>query len=80
MKAGQVELRVEKAGIIHVTCGKVSFENDALIQNIEAIYGTLIKARPSSVKGNYLERMFISSTLGPGIKVDHTSIREFYAK
>ena len=75
LKAGQVELRVEKAGIIHVTCGKVSFENDALIQNIEAIYGTLIKARPSSVKGNYLERMFISSTLGPGIKVDYTSIR-----
>ena len=75
LKAGQVELRVEKAGIIHVTCGKVSFENDALIQNIEAIYDTLIKARPSSVKGNYLERMFISSTLGPGIKVDHTSIR-----
>ena len=75
LKAGQVELRVEKAGIMHVTCGKVSFENDALIQNIEAIYGTLIKARPSSVKGNYLERMFISSTLGPGIKVDHTSIR-----
>ena len=75
LKAGQVELRVETAGIIHVTCGKVSFENDALIQNIEAIYGTLIKSRPSSVKGNYLERMFISSTLGPGIKVDHTSIR-----
>ena len=75
LKAGQVELRVEKTGIIHVTCGKVSFKNDALIQNIEAIYDTLIKARPSSVKGNYLERMFISSTLGPGIKVDHTSIR-----
>ena len=75
LKAGQVELRGEKAGIIHVTCGKVSFKNDALIQNIEAIYDTLIKARPSSVKGNYLERMFISSTLGPGIKVDHTSIR-----
>ena len=74
LKAGQVELRVEKAGIIHVTCGKVSFDNDALIQNIEAIYDTLMKARPSSVKGNYLERMFISSTLGPGIRVDHTSI------
>ena len=74
LKAGQVELRVEKAGIIHVTCGKVSFENHALIQNIEIIYDTLIKARPSSVKGQYLERMFISSTIGPGIKVDHTSI------
>ena len=80
LKAGQVELRVEKAGIIHVTCGKVSFENRALIQNIETIYDTLIKARPSSVKGQYLERMFISSTIGPGIKVDHTSIGESYAK
>ena len=74
LKAGQVELRVEDTGIIHVTCGKVSFENHALIQNIETIYDTLIKARPSSVKGQYLERMFISSTIGPGIKVDHTSI------
>ena len=74
LKAGQVELRVENTGIIHVTCGKVSFENHALIQNIEIIYDTLIKARPSSVKGQYLERMFISSTIGPGIKVDHTSI------
>ena len=74
LKARQVELRVENTGIIHVTCGKVSFENHALIQNIETIYDTLIKARPSSVKGQYLERMFISSTIGPGIKVDHTSI------
>ncbi len=80
LKAGQVELRVEKTGIIHVTCGKVSFENRALIQNIETIYDTLIKARPSSVKGQYLERMFISSTIGPGIKVDHTSIGGSYAK
>ena len=80
LKAGQVELRVEDTGIIHVTCGKVSFENHALIQNIETIYDTLIKARPSSVKGQYLERMFISSTIGPGIKVDHTSIGGSYAK
>ena len=74
LKAGQVELRVEKSGIIHVPCGKVSFESKALIQNIETIYGTIMKARPASVKGQFLEQMSISSTMGPGIKVDHTSI------
>ena len=51
------------------------FTHESNLFLVEAIYDTLIKARPSSVKGNYLERMFISSTLGPGIKVDHTSIR-----
>ena len=74
LKAGQVELRVEKSGIIHVPCGKVLFESKALIQNIETIYGTIMKARPASVKGQFLEQMAISSTMGPGIKVDHTSI------
>jgi len=74
LKAGQVELRVEKSGIIHVPCGKVSFESKALIQNIETIYDTIMKARPASVKGQFLEQMSISSTMGPGIKVDHRSI------
>ena len=74
LKTGQVELRVEKTGIIHVPCGKVSFESKALIQNIETIYDTIMKARPASVKGQFLEQMSISSTMGPGIKVDHTSI------
>ena len=69
-----MELRVEKSGIIHVPCGKVSFESKALIQNIETIYDTIMKARPASVKGQFLEQMSISSTMGPGIKVDHTSI------
>ena len=75
LKAGQVELRVEKTGIVHVPCGKSSFEKDAIVENIRTIYATLIKNRPASVKGQYLEKMSVSSTMGPGIKIDHASIR-----
>jgi large subunit ribosomal protein L1 len=75
LKAGQVELRVETNGIIHVVCGKVSFESEKLVENIEKIYDKLMKARPASVKGQYLEKMTISSTMGPGIVLDHGSIR-----
>ena len=75
LKAGQVELRVEKQGIIHVACGKSSFGNDALLENIKTIYDKLIKARPASVKGQYVKKMTLSLTMGPGIKIDHSSIR-----
>tara|TARA_Y100001970_G_scaffold251009_1_gene323350 strand:+ start:1563 stop:2252 length:690 start_codon:yes stop_codon:yes gene_type:complete len=75
LKAGQVELRVEKTGIIHVVCGKISFDKEKLVENIEKVYDTVIKARPASVKGQYLEKMSVSSTMGPGIQIDHTSIR-----
>ena len=75
LKAGQVELRVESNGIIHVACGKVSFDREKLVENIEKIYSKLMKARPASVKGQYLEKMTISSTMGPGIVLDHGSIR-----
>ena len=75
LKAGQVELRVEKTGIVHVPCGKSSFEKDAIVENIRTIYDTLIKNRPASVKGQYLEKMSVSSTMGPGSKIDHASIR-----
>ena len=75
LKAGQVELRVEKTGIIHVACGKISFDKEKLVENIEKVYDTVIKARPASVKGQYLEKMSVSSTMGPGIQIDHTSIR-----
>tara|TARA_B100000287_G_scaffold424634_1_gene469569 strand:+ start:209 stop:895 length:687 start_codon:yes stop_codon:yes gene_type:complete len=73
-KAGMVELRVEKTGIVHTSCGKVSFANDALIENIVTIYNTLVKARPPSVKGQFLERISISSTMGPGVKININSI------
>lgn len=68
-------MRVEKQGIIHVSCGKTSFEDDALSENIKTIYNKLIKARPASVKGQYVKKMTLSSTMGPGIKIDHSSIR-----
>tara|TARA_B100000809_G_scaffold263869_1_gene318159 strand:- start:1730 stop:2446 length:717 start_codon:yes stop_codon:yes gene_type:complete len=75
LKAGQVELRVEKTGIIHVVCGKVSFGTEKLVENIQTVYDTIMKARPASVKGQFLEKMSVSSTMGPGIQIDHSSIR-----
>ena len=75
LKAGKVELRVDKTGIIHVPCGKVSFGVDALVENIKTIYSTIMKARPASVKGQYLKKMTISSTMGPGVKIDYSTIR-----
>ena len=75
LKAGKVELRVDKTGIIHVSCGKVSFEADALVENIKTIYSTVMKAKPPSVKGQYLKKMTLSSTMGPGIKIDYSNIR-----
>ena len=74
LKAGQVELRVESNGIVHVSCGKVSFEKEQLVENIIKIHDSIIKARPSSVKGQYLEKISISSTMGPSIIIDHIAI------
>ena len=73
-KAGMVELRVEKTGIVHTICGKVSFNSSDLIENISKIYNSLLKARPPSVKGQFLEKMSISSTMGPGVKINVNSI------
>ena len=73
-KAGMVELRVEKAGIVHTTCGKVSFKKDDLAKNISQIYNSLIKSRPASVKGQFLEKITISSSMGPGVKININSI------
>ena len=74
LKAGMVELRVEKTGIIHTICGKVSFEKNALVENILTIYNTLAKARPPSVKGQFMEKISVSSTMGPGVKININSI------
>ena len=73
-KAGMVELRVEKTGIVHTVCGKVSFSSSDLIENISKIYNSLLKSRPPSVKGQFLEKMSISSTMGPGVKININSI------
>ena len=74
LKSGQIELRVESNGIIHVSCGKVSFEESKLQENIKKIYETILKARPASVKGEYLKKMTISSTMGPSILIDHLNL------
>tara|TARA_Y100001935_G_scaffold254433_1_gene263477 strand:+ start:2218 stop:2901 length:684 start_codon:yes stop_codon:yes gene_type:complete len=70
LKAGQIELRVEKNGIVHVQCGKLSFDNEMLVKNISAVQAALIKAKPSSVKGTYIKSISISSTMGPGLKLN----------
>ena len=73
-KAGMVELRVEKTGIVHTVCGKVSFDSLALVENISVIYNSLLKSRPPSVKGQYFVKMSMSSTMGPSVKININSI------
>lgn len=70
IKAGKVEYKTEKAGIVHVPIGKVSFDADKLIDNARVIIEAILKAKPSTSKGKYLKKVAISSTMGPGIKVD----------
>jgi large subunit ribosomal protein L1 len=73
-KAGQVTYRVDKAGIIHCTIGKASFDVKALKENLQALINDLQKAKPATSKGVYLKRIAISSTMGPGVVVDHSSL------
>ena len=73
-KGGAVEFRVEKAGIIQGTVGKASFDDGKLVENIRAFVDAVTKARPAGAKGTYLQRLAISSTMGPGVKVDPSSI------
>jgi large subunit ribosomal protein L1 len=73
-KAGQVTYRVDKAGIIHCTIGKASFDADKLKENLAALIADLQKAKPSASKGQYLKRVAISSTMGPGVVIDQASL------
>jgi large subunit ribosomal protein L1 len=70
LKAGQVEFRVEKAGIVHVAIGKVSFGKDKLLENLNAIVAGLWKAKPAGAKGQYVRSAALSSTMGPGVTID----------
>jgi len=70
IKAGKVEFRVDKNGIIHAPFGKVSFTGDQLIQNARSLVEAVIRAKPAAAKGRYLRSLFVSSTMGPGIKVN----------
>ena len=73
-KAGQVRYRTDKAGIIHCTIGKVNFEIDALRENLQALLADLQKAKPSSAKGIYMKRVTVSTTMGPGVAVDQSTL------
>jgi len=73
-KSGQVQFRTDKGGIIHCTIGKASFEPAALQQNLEALIADLKKLKPSSAKGIYLKKVSVSTTMGPGLSLDQTSI------
>ena len=74
-KSGQVEFRLDKAGIIHAGIGKASFSEDALTKNIKAFIDAVAKAKPSAVKGNYIKKIGISSTMGVGIKIDLADVQ-----
>jgi len=69
-KGGQVEFRVEKAGIIHAGVGKASFAEDAIVDNVTAFIDAVLKAKPSGAKGHYVKKVSLSSTMGPGIKIE----------
>ncbi len=74
-KAGQVQYRTDKGGIVHATIGRASFGVEALEQNLRALVDALVKARPASAKGQYLKKIAVSSTMGPGVHVDQTSVQ-----
>ena len=69
-KGGAVEFRVEKAGIVHAGVGKASFTEEQIAQNVRALIGAIVKAKPAGAKGTYVKRIALSSTMGPGVKID----------
>ena len=74
IKAGKVEFRVDKTGIIHAPVGKTSFAVHSLVDNAHALVESIVKAKPSAAKGKYLKSVTVSSTMGPGIRIDTTNI------
>src|SRR6187549_1374115 len=76
IKAGKVEFRVDKTGIIHAPVGKISFPAQSLIENAHALVDSVVKAKPSAAKGKYLKSVTLSSTMGPGIDIDTTHVQD----
>jgi large subunit ribosomal protein L1 len=79
IKAGKLEYRVDKAGIVHVPVGKASFGPDQLIENARAVLMSILRAKPASAKGNYVKGVTVTTTMGPGIKIDLAQIRAMAA-
>ena len=74
VKGGEIEFRVEKAGIIHAGVGKTSFSQEALVENVNAFVGAIVKAKPAGAKGTYLKRATLTSTMGPGVRLDTSTL------
>ncbi len=74
IKAGRVEFRVDKTGIVHVPVGKLSFEDNQLVENTRALMDAVVRARPAASKGKYIKSFFLASTMGPGVQVDAQSL------
>jgi large subunit ribosomal protein L1 len=70
VKAGKIEFRVEKAGIVHATVGKASFEKEKLVENVQSFLGTIMRLKPATAKGQYVKSIAISTTMGPGVHID----------
>ncbi len=74
VKAGKIEFRVDKAGIVHATVGKASFEKEKLVENIRSFLATVVRLKPTTAKGQYIKSIAISSTMGPGVHIDRAEI------
>lgn len=72
VKAGKIEFRVDKAGVIHSTIGKVNFDKEKLVENLKTFLNMIIKLKPSTAKGQYVKSIFVSSTMGPSVQIDRT--------
>src|ERR671915_559066 len=79
IKAGKLEFRVDKAGIVHVPVGKASFDPEKLIDNARAVLSAILRAKPASAKGNYIRGVTLSTTMGPGVKIDLSQVRAMAA-
>ncbi len=76
LKGGRVEYKADKTGVVHMNVGKVSFEESAIMDNVQAFYNQVFKDKPSEAKGNYIKSVHISSTMGPGIKINYKGIEK----
>lgn len=76
LKGGRVEYKSDKTGVIHMGIGKISFTDDAIIGNIKVFFNQILKDKPSDAKGNYIKSVFVSSSMGPGIKLNHKGIEK----
>ena len=76
MKAGRVEFKVDKAGVLHAPLGKVSFGPEKIIDNLKSLVETVVRLKPSAAKGTYLRSMSVSTTMGPGYRVDMSDVKK----